>query len=73
MCNVLSVIKVTEQLPKYLPSETKKGDVSPHPLVVLIVLSLVLFKDSLCTIGQDNDRSGQNTYILDNQTTRTCK
>ena len=31
MCNVFSVIKVTEQLPKYLTSETKKGDVSPHP------------------------------------------
>lgn len=31
MCNVFSVIKVTEQLPKYLARETKKGDVSPHP------------------------------------------
>lgn len=30
MCNIISAIKVTEQLPKYLTSETKKGDVSPH-------------------------------------------
>ena len=29
--NVFSAIKVIEQLPKYLTSETKKGDVSPHP------------------------------------------
>ena len=31
MCNVLSAIKVTEQLPTCLTRETKKGDVSPHP------------------------------------------
>ena len=31
MCNILSAIKVTEQLPTYVTSETKKGDVSPHP------------------------------------------
>ena len=31
MCNIISAIKVTEQLSKYLTSETKKGDVSPHP------------------------------------------
>ena len=31
MCNILSAINVTEQLPKYLTSETKKGDVSQHP------------------------------------------
>ena len=73
MCNILSAIKVTEQLSKYLTSETKKGMCLHIPLVVLIVLSLILFKNSLCTIGQDNDRSGQNTYILDDQTTRTCK